>query len=45
MHGRLTSRCSGQAAGGTWYALSKEMLMYKLPMIGLGEPPAAELSR
>jgi hypothetical protein len=33
-------------AGGRWYLVCKEIVvMDKLPMINLGEPPGAELSR
>jgi hypothetical protein len=43
--GRLTNRCSARVAGGTWYAISTGMIMDKVPMLGLGEPPGGELSR
>lgn len=33
-------------AGGRWYLVCKEVaVMDKVPMITLGEPPGAELSR
>jgi hypothetical protein len=33
-------------AGGRWYLACKSLTVIdKLPVIGLGEPPAAELSR
>ena len=35
-----------QRSGGRWYLVcSSQVVMDKLPMLGLGEPPAAELSR
>jgi hypothetical protein len=42
-----TSNKSLQLAGGRWYlvASSTVTIMDKLPMLGLGEPPGAELSR
>jgi hypothetical protein len=33
-------------AGGLWYSVCKEIVvMDKLPVLSLGEPPGAELSR
>jgi hypothetical protein len=35
-----------QRAGGRWYLVCESLAVFdKVPMIGLGEPPAAELSR
>jgi hypothetical protein len=35
-----------QRAGGQWHLVCKSLAgIDKLPMIGLGEPPGAELSR
>jgi hypothetical protein len=44
--GRLTPNKSLLRTGGQWYLVCKEIVvMDKLPMISLGEPPGAELSR
>ncbi len=35
-----------QRSGGQWYLVRKQLAVFdKVPMISLGEPPGAELSR
>jgi hypothetical protein len=42
----MTPNKSLQRAGGGWYLVCKSLaVMDILPMISLGEPPGAELSR
>jgi hypothetical protein len=42
----MTPNKSLQRSGGRWYLVCKSLAVIdKVPMIKLGEPPAAELSR
>lgn len=42
----LSPNKSLQRSGGQWYLVCKQLAgIDKVPMINLGEPPAAELSR
>lgn len=44
--GAVTPNKSLLRTGGQWYLVCKEeIVMDKLPVISLGEPPGAELSR
>jgi hypothetical protein len=46
MTNRASPNKSLQRSGGQWYLVCNEVVgMDKLPMISLGEPPGAELSR